>query len=93
MGDDLYCNQPLCKLITEQGFHYILVCKPKSHTYLYDWVEGLEKIDGVTRVVKRRRKGKKRWIETYRFVNNVPLRGSDDALEVNWCELTITGNP
>jgi len=44
----------------------------------------------ICRVVIKRRKGKKRRIETYRFVNKAPLRGSDDALEVNWCELTIT---
>jgi hypothetical protein len=26
--------------------------------------------------------------DTYRFVNRVPLRDGNDALEVNWCELT-----
>ncbi len=29
-------------------------------------------------------------IDTYRFVNQVPLRDSDDALMVNWCELITT---
>ena len=27
---------------------------------------------------------------TYRYLNQVPLRDSEDALLVNWCELTIT---
>mgnify|MGYP003535997338 FL=1 len=27
---------------------------------------------------------------TYRFLNDVPLRGGDDALLVNWCDLWIT---
>lgn len=27
---------------------------------------------------------------TYRYVNQVPLRDSDDALWVDWCELVVT---
>jgi hypothetical protein len=39
---------------------------------------------------------RKRWTgkveETYtsRYLNQVPLRDGDDALLVNWCELTVT---
>ena len=33
--------------------------------------------------------GKKTRIYKYRFVNEVPLRDGNDALKVNWCELTI----
>ena len=35
-------------------------------------------------------KGKRHYIDTYRFVNQVPLREGEDALNVNWCELTTT---
>ena len=28
--------------------------------------------------------------ERYRYINQVPLRNSDDALMLKWCELTIT---
>ena len=35
-----------------------------------------------------RRQGKRRYTDTYRFVNRVPLRDGEAALEVNWCELT-----
>ncbi|MBF0498070.1 MAG: hypothetical protein HQK58_16090 [Deltaproteobacteria bacterium] len=31
--------------------------------------------------------GKRREFDTYRFVNQVPLRGGEDALLVNWCEI------
>ena len=31
-----------------------------------------------------------REVYTYRYANDVPLRDSDDALRVNWVELTIT---
>jgi hypothetical protein len=37
-----------------------------------------------------RRQGKHRYTDTYRFVNQVPLRDGEGALEVNWCELTTT---
>ncbi|MDP2902500.1 MAG: hypothetical protein Q8N96_05275 [Methylovulum sp.] len=39
---------------------------------------------------KSRWNGKQRLTGRYRYVNQVPLRDSDDALMVNWCEVTIT---
>jgi Group II intron, maturase-specific domain len=86
--DDLYCRQPLCEAILAQGMSFILVCKPDSHATLYEWVDGLEATNGVKTVTVTRRKGKRVETDTYRFCNNVPLRDGDDALEVNWCELT-----
>ena len=88
LGDDLYCKQPLCEAITAQGMNFILVCKPGSHKTLYDWVDGLEVTGGVQTVVVKRREGKDRYTDTYRFVNQVPLRDGEGALNVNWCELT-----
>ncbi len=41
LGDDLYSRQPMCELAIEQGFHYIFVCLPESHTALYNWLEFL----------------------------------------------------
>ena len=88
LGDDLYCKQPLCQAILQQGLNFILVCKPDSHKRLYERVAGLAATGDVqTRTVERRR-GKR--TDTYRFVNQVPLRDGEDALEVNWCELTTT---
>ncbi|MDJ0838549.1 MAG: hypothetical protein QNK37_18675 [Acidobacteriota bacterium] len=40
----------------------------------------------VQRLVIKKRRGKRHQLE----VNKVPLRGTEDAIEVNWCELTIT---
>jgi hypothetical protein len=89
LGDDLYCKQPLCELMLNQNFDFILVCKPDSHKTLYQWIEGLDSNDINTHIVKRWT-GKRQEIDTYRFVNNVPLKDGDDALHVNWCELTTT---
>ncbi|MCK5188444.1 MAG: ISNCY family transposase [Methylococcales bacterium] len=90
LGDDLYCKQPLCKAMLADGLNFILVCKPDSHKTLYEWVAGLEVTQGVhTRKVVRR-KGKRTFTDTYRWVEQVPLRDGKDALKVNWCELTTT---
>lgn len=44
LGDDLYANQPLCQLIAET-YHqfFIFVCKPESHSGLYEWIAFLDK--------------------------------------------------
>lgn len=90
LGDDLYCHQPLCEQVLDARLSFIFVCKPDSHKTLYEWVADLEKLKEVQTVVVTRHRGKKREIDTYRFVNQVPLRDGDDALIVNWCELTTT---
>lgn len=90
LGDDLYCKQPLCSLMLEHDLDFILVCKPDSHKTLYQWLEELEAMQSVETVVEKRWTGKTRHIDTYRFANQLPLRDGEDALDVNWCELTTT---
>jgi hypothetical protein len=68
----------------------LLVCKPQTHKTLFDWASSLPATHHVKTVVVTRRHGKKVEIDTYRFVNQVPLRDGDDAKEVNWCELITT---
>ncbi len=91
LGDDLYAHQPFCRQVLLHGFHFLLTCKPTSHATLHQWVEGLE-ADRQWHPLKLRLKGKSnRWEHhLYRWANGVPLTDSDEALKVNWCELTIT---
>lgn len=89
LGDDLYCKQPFCEQILRQGRHFILVCKPDSHKTLYEWVDDFERTGHVEVLEKGRWTGKERLIERYRFFNQLPLRDTDDALMVNWCEIEI----
>jgi len=100
LGDDLYANQPLGQLIAETYRQFfIFVCKPESHTVLYEWIaflgqtKSLEKVlqrlwNGKHTCTARRRKCGEIW--QYRFVNQVPLRNGSDALQVNWLELVIS---
>lgn len=90
LGDDLYSNQPLCELLVQKELNFILVCKPDSHTILYEWLDFLAANDDIEQVCLHRWNGRFTQIETYRYVNEVPLRGGEDALLVNWAEITIT---
>jgi hypothetical protein len=90
LGDDLYCKQPLCEAFIREGLNFILVCKPDSHKTLYEWVAGLAATGDVQTLEVKRRQGKYRYTDTYRFVNQVPVRDGEGALDVNWCELTTT---
>ena len=91
LGDDLYANQPLCQQIAEtyQQF-FVFVCKPDSHTTLYQEIGLLEKVAGVTTLAQRQWNGRQAEMWTYRFATQLPLRAGSDALLVNWFELTIT---
>ena len=86
LGDDLYCHQPLCQLLLAQKFNFILTCLPTSHKTLYGHLDGVN----LPTVIQTRWTGKVEETYTYRYINGVPLRDGDDALLVNWCELTIT---
>ncbi len=90
LGDDLYCNQPICETVLDYGYHFIFVCKQTSHRELYDWVDYLERIGEVQTLTQFEIRGRKRLSYHYRFVNKIPLRATQPAMEVNWCEVTVT---
>lgn len=91
LGDDLYANHPLCQLLdhTYEQF-FVFTCKPDSHTTLYQWLHALAGADGLENRRVRHWNGRHGEIWHYRWVSDVPLRAGDDALRVNWLELTLT---
>ena len=84
-GDDLYCKQPICELIVQEGLNFILVCKEESHKTLYEYLDYLT--DDIQTVEVNRWEGRRNVVDGYRFLNGVPLRDGKDAMEVNWCEI------
>jgi hypothetical protein len=90
LGDDLNSRQPLCEAMLAAGCHFLLVCKPDSHKALYETLEEQELEGNVNILEVPWKHGKKKFTNTYRFVNKLPLREGDDALTVNWCELVTT---
>jgi len=90
LGDDLFSHQPFCELLIAAELGFILVCKPDSHTLLYEWIEGMERGGKLAEVTQRVWNGRHGEIWRYRYALDVPLRAGDDGLRVNWCDLTIT---
>lgn len=90
LGDDRYGHEPFCREVLKRGMDFILVCQPASHSIVYEWLEFLDRGGAVRTVVRRRWTGQRREIDTYRYAESIPLRDADDALLVNWCELTTT---
>lgn len=88
-GDDLFSKDPFCNLLSAHGFRFILVCKPSSHTTLYQYVAELEQTDGISIISLGKWNGQFHELHTYRYADNLPLKQGDDALAVNWVELTV----
>ena len=90
LGDDLYSHQPFCQAVKDKTLHFILVCKPDSHSYLYERVAVLAAQGTLGTLQQRMGNGKHGEIYTYRYAPRLPLHGDKDAMLVNWAELTIT---
>ena len=87
LGDDLYCHQPLCQQLVDHQLNFILVCRPDSHPTLYEHLEGID-LPG--------RSSSNGGLEPLKkpgptaISMGCPSRDGEDALWVNWCELTIS---
>ena len=90
LGDDLDGHQPFCEQVLAHGCAFLFVCLPPSHPLLYEWVADFERTGDVPAVVKHRWTGTRRLTDTYRWLNDLPLRDSHDAMLVSGCELTTT---
>ena len=98
MGDDLYASEPMIKATLAEDHSYIFICKEDSHIVLYEYVDAIKNlgtIDTVTtqETIKKGR-GKKAYevvqTTTYNYVNDVPIKGGEEALNTNWCEIIVT---
>jgi len=90
LADDLYAHQPFIEEATNRGLHYILTAKRPSHKYLYEEISSMEQLHEVKHLSERNRVGKEYHTFTYRYINDLPLSGSPQSINVNWVELAIT---
>lgn len=91
LGDDLFAHQPFCRQTLLHGFHFLFTCKPQSHPHLTRWVEALEPGGGLHACTQRVKGKGNRWEHhEYRWINQAPLTAEEGALQVNWCEVSIT---
>lgn len=70
------------------GLHPSL--QARSHTLLYEWIDDLQRNDAIHTLSRTHWNGRGHVTDTYRYAKAIPLRDADDALTVNWCELTAT---
>jgi len=85
LGDDLFACQPVVEAIRKAGGSFILTCKPSSHQTITEYLHGAELEE------HRLTAGPagKRLTYIYRWLDDVPLRDSPDALAVNWLSVEI----
>src|SRR5215510_199765 len=97
LGDDLYSQQPFCALAQHQGLQCILTCQPASHPKFYARLAFWQANEGMAEQEGRCWIGRFTEVPLYRDINDVLLRGGDDALSVNWFASTgvntKTGEP
>ena len=89
LGDDLYSNQPFCALVLHHGCHFILTCKPDSHPKFYERWAFWQAAGGMAEREGRRWNGRFTEVTLVRYINDVLLRGGDDALAFNWFDLMV----
>ena len=86
LGDDLLACQTIAQAVISEGADFLFTCKPDSHKTLYDFIAGAA---ARTLTVAEKTKANKRQIVSYRWFDAVPLRGGEDAMEVNYLEIAI----
>ena len=90
LTDDLHSRQPTCELLLAKKINFILVCKESSHPALYEELGLLGGVDGAVSALQTRTwNGRFHEVTHYRYAAALPLRAGDDALRVNWCEVTV----
>jgi hypothetical protein len=90
LADDLHSRQPTCELLLAKKINFILVCKESSHPALYEELDLLSRLDGAVSTSQERVwNGRFHEVRHYRYASALPLRAGDDALRVNWCEVTV----
>ena len=89
LGDDLYSNQPFCALVLQHRCNFIFTCKPDSHPKFYERLAFWQATDAMAAREGRHWNGRFTEVTLVRYINDVLLRSGDDAMSVNWFDLTV----
>ncbi len=85
VGDDLFACKPVAEAIQDAGGHFILTCKPASHRTVTEYLYGARLEEHRETVLKRGQ----RTAMVCRWLSDVPLRGTEDAMKVNWFSIEM----
>jgi hypothetical protein len=89
LGDDLYSNQPFCALVLQHRCNFIFTCKPDSHPKFYERVAFWQAADAMATCEEHHWNGRFTAVTLVRYLNDVLLRRGDEALSVNWFDITV----
>lgn len=84
-GDSLLSRQPIIQQILSKNQHYLFVAKPGDHKYLMEWIDAYDKLHKVTFVDEKDR------THIYEWMNDVPLHGGKESINVNFIRCRIIG--
>lgn len=79
-GDGLMSRQSIISAALEQDMSVLFVAKPGDHKYLYEWLDTYSALPSTEYIDA---KGK---CHRFRWQNQVPLHGQDNAIDVNYVE-------
>lgn len=82
--DSLSSNAPHIEALHAHGLHYILGVKDGDHAYLFQQVQAAEHRGRVTSYERHDRAAG--LVHRFRFVHDVPLNASNEAIRVNFIE-------
>jgi hypothetical protein len=82
-GDGLYSKQPFISEVLAASMHYIFVAKPDDHVFMMEWVEAFDEIEQMRSIDAKGR------IHVYEWVNDIPLNGSKNTINVNYFQYKI----
>ena len=91
MGDDLYANQPFLSLVGEAEMNFLCVCKPDSHKYLQESIESHRQCGELETHTSSEWTGKEHRTTRYEWIEDVAIRGTEDAMLVGWVSVVVTG--
>jgi len=78
LEDGLHSNAPHIELLKSLHFRYIIGAKPSDHQWLFEWVKASQ-----CETATHERAGTH---YEFRWLNNIPLNESNEALRVNFLE-------
>jgi hypothetical protein len=84
-GDALFSRQPIITDVLTQQMHYLFAIKPTDHKYMMEWLDAYNALNTSEFTDEKNR------IHYYEWMNNVPLHGGKDSINVNYLRCIITG--
>ena len=84
-GDALFSKQPIIENVLRHNMHYLFAAKPDDHKYMMEWLGMFIKLNHIEFFDE---KGRQHY---YEWMNDVPVNGNKDTIQVNFLRCTIRG--